>query len=333
MAAYIIQVLGDRNPTTLPEVAVATYIKARHAAWRTWRTADAPLASPPPADLPAPLCVLLQLFLHRRSIQSNATTAVYFCRWLGHSNFWVRRLSLRGLAVLLWGEMSRWTKQMAVLRALNSVEDGSTTLSLMNLVKSILPAVLNGEETFSRLLGTIYVKHMAHEDKRVRAAAIHHLCHLRSELPGPQLMGDALSEVVHILLHVDEEEVVATAAKAALTQLLPGVNWKVAPEQFNVHHLLDQAARYVTKRYNTNDIRQAALLCTLLPPDTLPAVSRVAALFVGLKEMGSSDQNVELRIAATISAEAVNQAYLDQERRGCFGRCRRRQRHPHGFPH
>ncbi|KAJ6652759.1 hypothetical protein lerEdw1_010907 [Lerista edwardsae] len=124
---------------------------------------------------------------------------------------------------------------MAILRALSSAAHGDIIPDLMDLVETILPGLLSGEDTFIRLLVTIYIQHMAHEDERVRAAAIEHLCRLRSKLPSPLLMGDALSEFVHILLHVDEEEVVATAAKAALTQLFPEVPWKVDPEDYTLH--------------------------------------------------------------------------------------------------
>ncbi|KAJ6652756.1 hypothetical protein lerEdw1_010904, partial [Lerista edwardsae] len=245
MAAYIVQVLEDSNPTTVPEVSIATYIEARQwmlliaiqtcmdipaAAWRRWQTADSPLASPPPADLPPPLRILLQLFLHRRCIQADLRTVDHFCRWLGHSNVRVRQLSLQGLALLLQAEMDPWTTQMAILRALSSAAHGDIIPDLMDLVETILPGLLGGEDTFVRLLATIYIQHRAHvsisslqncppteEDERVRAAAIEHLCRLRSKLPSPLLMGDALSEFVHILLHVDEEEVVATVSISAIS--------------------------------------------------------------------------------------------------------------------
>ncbi|KAJ6652719.1 hypothetical protein lerEdw1_011161, partial [Lerista edwardsae] len=140
-----------------------------------------------------------------------------------------------------------WTTQMAVLRALRSAADRDIIPELMDLVETILPGLLSGE-TFDRLLANIYIQHMAHEDERVRVAAIQHLGRLRSKLRGPPLMGDALSELISILLHVDEEEVVATAAKAALTQLVPEVPWKVDPEDYTLHQVLDQAVRYLAAK-------------------------------------------------------------------------------------
>ncbi|KAJ6652704.1 hypothetical protein lerEdw1_011146, partial [Lerista edwardsae] len=105
------------------------------------------------------------------------------------------------------------------------------------------------------------------------------------------------------------------------------------------------------KKYKKDYVRDAAFLCTLLPSNTPPAVSRVAALlvaylthrkpsFMSWDDMLSlcawlhellEDEDAELRTAARLSAEAVNRAYLDYEKRSCLCRCLRRRKYPHGF--
>ncbi|KAJ6652073.1 hypothetical protein lerEdw1_014050 [Lerista edwardsae] len=58
--------------------------------------------------------------------------------------------------------MDPWSMQMPILRSLSSAVDCDIIRNLMDLVETVLPGLLSGKETFSRLLATLFVNHMAH---------------------------------------------------------------------------------------------------------------------------------------------------------------------------
>ncbi|XP_077788124.1 uncharacterized protein LOC114603114 [Podarcis muralis] len=80
----------------------------------------------------------------------------------------------------------------------------------------------------------------------------------------PSLPEEAIAEVVNVLIHLEDTQEVAEAAKAALKLLVPKVIWWAEPNVFHLHHAPHKAAKYLIKTYSKDVIQGAAL--SLLQP-------------------------------------------------------------------
>ncbi|XP_053098487.1 uncharacterized protein LOC128321943 isoform X1 [Hemicordylus capensis] len=231
------------------------------------------------------LDIYLELFINQHIVEANQETVDFIFNCLGHDNAQVRKLSLQGIALLLNSEVDPWTISVALLSSLGMACKPDVIPELMMLVEIALHSV-SGErgEAYMRKLASVYCGYIAHEKAMVRAAAIEHLGMLRArfgEQWPPCIPEEGLYELVNVLIHLEDEDEVAEATKATLKQLVPEVRWRVDPKTYSLHRVLHQAAKYVTKKYKKDLVRGAAFSCMLPSSNNLPAVSRVAALFVG----------------------------------------------------
>ncbi|CAI5786904.1 XP_034993053.1uncharacterized protein LOC118095861 [Podarcis lilfordi] len=156
---------------------------------------------------------------------------------------------------------------------------------LMHLVDQAYLSRELGEEEIKMLAAT-YCGLAAHEEDSVRASAIQHLGLLRGwvrdqRLPITTTEEEAIHELVVVLIHLEDEDEVAKAARRALSHLAPQVKWWAHPNKFSLHFVLHQAAKHLSKIFSKNILRSAALTCTKPSANRLPAVSRVAALLLG----------------------------------------------------
>ncbi|XP_077787056.1 uncharacterized protein LOC114589747 [Podarcis muralis] len=125
------------------------------------------------------------------------------------------------------------------------------------------------------------------EEASVRASAIEHLGLLRGwardqRLPITTTEEEAIHELVVVLIHLEDEDLeVAKAARRALSHLAPEVKWWARSNKFSLHFALHQAAKHLSKTFSKGILRSAALSCTQPSANSLPAVSRVAALLLG----------------------------------------------------
>ncbi|XP_053100205.1 uncharacterized protein LOC128322623 isoform X2 [Hemicordylus capensis] len=307
------------------------------------------------------LDIYLELFINQHIVEANQEMVDFIFTCLGHDNARVRELSLQGIALLLNSEVDPWTIQVTLLSSLGMACKPDVIPKLMELMERALHNV-SGErgEAYMRMLASIYCGHIAHENATVRAAAIQHLGMLRTRLGKqwpPCIPEEGLDELVNVLIHLEDEDEVAEATKATLKQLVPEVRWRVDPKMYSLHRVLHQAAKYVTKKYKKDLVRGAAFSCMLPSSNNLPAVSRVAALFVGhlahkdasfitLEDIGSyctwlegmvENDDEQVRSAGASSICVVQQAFTDHAKgrlhrlRKRFIRCVRKERCPQDF--
>ncbi|CAI5781537.1 Hypothetical predicted protein [Podarcis lilfordi] len=116
-----------------------------------------------------------------------------------------------------------------------------------------------------------FIKHfadkMVKDEALVRAAAVRHLGLLRGRAGQrwcPCLPEEGIAEVVNVIIHLENTEEVAEAAKAVLKLLVPKVIWWAEPNVFHLHHALHKAAKYLIKTYSKDIVRGAAM--SLLQP-------------------------------------------------------------------
>ncbi|XP_077787296.1 uncharacterized protein LOC144328369 isoform X2 [Podarcis muralis] len=101
---------------------------------------------------------------------------------------------------------------------------------------------------------------------------------------------EAIHELVVVLIHLEDEDEVAKAARRALSHLAPQVKWWAHPHKFSLHFALHQAAKHLSKTFSKDILRSAALSCTKPSANRLLSVSRVAALLLGLEEMQQHEE-------------------------------------------
>ncbi|XP_053256947.1 uncharacterized protein LOC128419819 isoform X2 [Podarcis raffonei] len=204
--------------------------------------------------------------------------------WLEHDYLQVRKLSIRGISLLLDSDMD---PSLLRLLLLDSLLDAKADV-LPELIELVHRAYLSGDlgEKELKMLAATYCGLVAHEEDSVRASAIQHLGLLRGwvrdqRLPITSTEEEAINELVVVLIHLEDEDEVAKAARRALSHLAPEVKWWAHPNKFSLHFALHQAAKHLSKTFSKDILRSVALLCTELSANRLPAVSRMAALLLG----------------------------------------------------
>ncbi|XP_053256935.1 uncharacterized protein LOC128419811 [Podarcis raffonei] len=204
--------------------------------------------------------------------------------WLEHDYLQVRKLSIRGISLLLDSDMD---PSLLRLLLLDSLLDAKADV-LPELIELVHRAYLSGDlgEKELKMLAATYCGLVAHEEDSVRASAIQHLGLLRGwvrdqRLPITSTEEEAINELVVVLIHLEDEDEVAKAARRALSHLAPEVKWWAHPNKFSLHFALHQAAKHLSKTFSEDILRSVALLCTKLSANRLPAVSRMAALLLG----------------------------------------------------
>ncbi|XP_042295208.1 uncharacterized protein LOC121915247 [Sceloporus undulatus] len=255
MVDYLLSIIVSREPPKLYEIAVTIYTEL--------------------------------LTNNIKYLTANQETSEYLLRCLDHDSLGVRRLSLRGISsLILDSELMEnpWCMQLALLNALGTSKP-DVLPRVIELLESVLPKVTAEVGSgYVKMLAATYCTLIGHEEATVRAAAIKHLGLLRCR-PGkpwsPTTSEETILEMVNVLIHLEDEDEVAEAAKVTLQQLVPQVSWKVAPTMYSLHHVLHQAAKHLTRTYNKELVRGAALCCILHPNIQGVAVFKVAACFVG----------------------------------------------------
>ncbi|CAI5783035.1 XP_034995939.1uncharacterized protein LOC118097306 [Podarcis lilfordi] len=217
MVESIIAALEDQDFAGMPQVAAAIYI---------------------------------ELLSCRLEVYPCEDTLEQLLNWLKHDHLQVRKLSVRGISLLLDSDMDPSLLRLLLLDSLSYVE-ADVLPELIELVDQAYHSRELEEEDLNMLAET-YCSLAAHEEDSVRASAIEHLGLLRG-----------------------------WAARRALSHLAPEVKWWAHPNKFSLHFALHQAAKHMSKTFSKDILRTAALSCTKPSANRLPAVSRVAALLLG----------------------------------------------------
>ncbi|XP_077787104.1 uncharacterized protein LOC114589881 isoform X2 [Podarcis muralis] len=248
MVESIIAALEDQDFAGMPQVAAAIYI---------------------------------ELLSCRLEVYPCEDTLEQLLNWLEHDCLEVRKLSLRGISLLLDSDMDP-----SFLRDSLSDVEADVLPELIEMVDQAYHSRELGEEDLEMLAAT-YCGLAAHEEASVRASAIEHLGLLRGwardqRLPITTTEEEAIHELVVVLIHLEDEDLeVAKAARRALSHLAPEVKWWAHSNKFSLHFALHQAAKHMSKTFSKGILRSAALSCTQPSANRLPAVSRVAALLLG----------------------------------------------------
>ncbi|XP_053257012.1 uncharacterized protein LOC128419851 [Podarcis raffonei] len=251
MVENIIAALDDQEFAGMPQVAAAIYI---------------------------------ELLSCRLEVYPCEDTLEQLLNWLEHDYLQVRKLSIRGISLLLDSDMDPSLLRLLLLKPLTSAE-ADVLPELIELVNQAYHS-RELEEKDLKMLAETYCGLAAHEEASVRASAIQHLGLLRGwvrdqRLPFTTTEEEAIHELVVVLIHLADEDEVAKAARRALSHLAPEVKWWAHPNKFSLHFALHQAAKHLSKTFSKDILRSAALSCTKPSANRLPAVSRVAALLLG----------------------------------------------------
>ncbi|CAI5783161.1 XP_034995939.1uncharacterized protein LOC118097306 [Podarcis lilfordi] len=254
MVESIIAALKDQDFAGMPQVAAAIYI---------------------------------ELLSCRLEVYPCEDTLEQLLNWLAHDHLQVRKLSVRGISLLLDSDMDPSLLRLLLLDSLPSAE-ADVLPELIELVDQAYHSRELGEEDLKMLAAT-YCGLAAHEEASVRASAIQHLGLLRGWVRDQRLPiitttteeEEAIHELVVVLIHLEDEDEVAKAARRALSHLAPQVKWWAHPNKFSLHFALHQAAKHLSKTFSKDILRSAALTCTKPSTNRLPSVSRVAALLLG----------------------------------------------------
>nr|XP_034993053.1 uncharacterized protein LOC118095861 [Zootoca vivipara] len=228
--------------------------------------------------------IYIELLSCRLQVYPCEDTLEQLLTWLKHDHLQVRKLSVRGISLLLDSDMDPSLLRLSLLDFLPDAE-ADVFPELIELVDQAYLSRELGEEDLKMLAAT-YCGLAAHEEASARASAIQHLGLLRGwvrdqGLPITTTEEAAINELVAVLIHLEDEDEVAKAARRALSHLAPQVKWWAHPEKFSLHFALHQAAKHLSKTFSKNILRSAALTCTKPSANRLPAVSRVAALLLG----------------------------------------------------
>ncbi|XP_033025706.1 uncharacterized protein LOC117058575 [Lacerta agilis] len=229
--------------------------------------------------------IYIELLSCRLQVYPCEETLEQLLTWLKHDHLQVRKLSARGISLLLDSDMDPSLLRLLLLDSLPCA-DADVLPDLMHLVDQAYLSRELGEEELKMLAAT-YCGLAAHEEDSVRASAIQHLGLLRAWARDQRLPitttteEEAINELVIVLIHLEDEGEVAKAARRALSHLAPKVKWWAHPNKFSLHFALHQAAKHLSKTFSKNILRSAALTCTKPSANRLPAVSRVAALLLG----------------------------------------------------
>ncbi|XP_060132465.1 uncharacterized protein LOC132592369 [Zootoca vivipara] len=195
--------------------------------------------------------------------------------WLSHDHLQVQKLSARGISLILDSDMDPSLLRLSLPDFFPDAE------------ADVFPQMLElVDQAYMKMLAATYCDMASHEEASVRAAAIQYLGLLRGwardqRLPITTTKEEAINELVVVLIHLEDEDEVAKAARRALSHLAPQVKWWAHPNKFSLHFALHQAAKHLSKTFSKNILRSAALACTKPSANRLPAVSRVAALLLG----------------------------------------------------
>ncbi|XP_077787235.1 uncharacterized protein LOC114590213 [Podarcis muralis] len=252
MVESIIAALEDQDFAGMPQVAAAIYI---------------------------------ELLSCRLEVYPCEDTLEQLLNWLEYDCLEVRKLSVRGISLLLDSGMDPALLRLFLRDSLSYVE-ADVLPELIELVDQAYHSRELGEEDLEMLAAT-YCGLAAHEEASVRESAIEHLGLLRGwardqRLPITTTEKEAIRELVVVLIHLEDEDLeVAKAARRALSHLAPEVKWWAHSNKFSLHFALHQAAKHLSKTFSKGILRSAALSCTQLSANRLPAVSRVAALLLG----------------------------------------------------
>ncbi|CAI5783031.1 XP_034990945.1uncharacterized protein LOC118094538 [Podarcis lilfordi] len=261
MVESIIAALGDQDFAGMPQVAAAIYI---------------------------------ELLSCRLEVYPCEDTLERLLNWLEHDYLQVRKLSVRGISLLLDSDMASDAQRegggdpsllrLLLLDSLSYVE-ADVLPELIELVDQAYHSRELEEEDLNMLAET-YCGLAAHEEASVRASAIEHLGLLRGwvrdqRLPITTTEEEAIHKLLVVLIHLEDEDEVAKAARRALSHLAPEVKWWARSNKFSLHFALHQAAKHMSKTFSKDILRTAALSCTKPSANRLPAVSRVAALLLG----------------------------------------------------
>ncbi|XP_060124580.1 maestro heat-like repeat-containing protein family member 7 [Zootoca vivipara] len=229
--------------------------------------------------------IYIELLSCRLQVYPCEDTLEQLLTWLKHDHLQVRKLSVRGISLLLDSDMDPSLLRLSLLDFLPDAE-ADVFPELIELVHQAYLSKELGEEDLKMLAAT-YCGLAAHEEASVRASAIQHLGLLRGwardkKLPTTTTTEEeAINELVVVLLHLEDEDEVAKAARRALSHLAPQVKWWAHPNKFSLHFALHQAAKHLSKTFSKNILRSAALTCMKPSANRMPAVSRVAALLLG----------------------------------------------------
>ncbi|XP_060124579.1 uncharacterized protein LOC132591210 [Zootoca vivipara] len=195
--------------------------------------------------------IYIELLSCRLQVYPCEDTLEQLLTWLKHDHLQVRKLSVRGISLLLDSDMDPSLLRLSLLDFLPDAE-ADVFPELIELVHQAYLSRELGEEELKMLAAT-YCGLAAHEG-----------------VP-----------LVVVLLHLEDEDEVAKAARRALSHLAPQVKWWAHPNKFSLHFALHQAAKHLSKTFSKNILRSAALTCMKPSANRLPAVSRVAALLLG----------------------------------------------------